>query len=235
MVAARAAISPTMSPDAAEADAVPAGRSSPCSRCSSWPPWSSTTSVQTMLRIAQQMLHHQAFYGHDESLGRQAQRAGAGGARRGREIRRAAKGMFGQAKTRRIRGLQGRRLLEERQSAAQGRCERCEERPEGDNRQEAAGEDVGEADGRARGGPSVGAEQARDTTEESSDTNDRSEGPTGTEKCPAAIQVESSEIERRVSRRHHRRRRTAPSNPFTKRAHTHGVGRDHRKDPRRGA
>ena len=54
---------------------------------------------QTLLRIAQQVYITRAFYGHDESLGRQAQRAGAAAREEAKKNGETA-GMFSQAKTR---------------------------------------------------------------------------------------------------------------------------------------
>ena len=60
----------------AEADAVPAGGRSPSSRSSSSLGLVIYYMAQAILRIGQQAYITRAFYGHDEALGRQAQRAG---------------------------------------------------------------------------------------------------------------------------------------------------------------
>jgi YidC/Oxa1 family membrane protein insertase len=52
---------------------------------------------QTLLRIAQQIYITKAFYGHDEALGRQAQRAGEAARAEAKESG-GPTGMFGQAK-----------------------------------------------------------------------------------------------------------------------------------------
>src|SRR6478735_2484509 len=53
---------------------------------------------QTVLRIAQQMYITRVFYGHDEALGRQAQRAGQAAREEAEKSGEPPKGMFGQPK-----------------------------------------------------------------------------------------------------------------------------------------
>jgi YidC/Oxa1 family membrane protein insertase len=53
---------------------------------------------QTLLRIAQQMYITKAFYGHDEALGRQAQRAGEAAREEAKKSGDTGGGMFAQAK-----------------------------------------------------------------------------------------------------------------------------------------
>ena len=74
---------------------------------------------QTLLRIAQQIYITKAFYGHDESLGRQAQRAGEA-ARAEAQKSGESTGMFGQAK-RDLACGQGRQAKPSKAAQRQGR------------------------------------------------------------------------------------------------------------------
>ena len=84
---------------------------------------------QTVLRIAQQIYITKVFYGHDEALGRQAQRAGAGRPRRGREVRRVDRHVRpGQARPsadpRATRTASGRRARVDRQESTKTTAKR---------------------------------------------------------------------------------------------------------------
>ena len=182
---------------------------------------------QTVLRIAQQVYITKAFYGHDESLGRQAQRAGAA-ARDEAEESGEPTGMFGQAK-RDLGCRQGRQARQARQQSS-GERDEVQQR-QGCQRQ--GGQNKAAQDKAAappvvskrvtppknRPTPSSSA-KGRPTPSRKDAQPSKSNDPSEVERQQAVLIVSAAAVEPIVRRQPERAR--------------HGVGRDHRKDPRRG-
>ena len=148
---------------------------------------------QTVLRIAQQIYITKAFYGHDEALGRQAQRAGEAARDEAAEVRRVD-GHVRPAQTRAVR-LEGRDLEERQGSTGKtGKPEEGRQVRQGQARRPARREQAPSRPNGSRG------EQARDAAEESADAVDGGEGPTDAGRARARRRSRTADRNRAASK-----------------------------------